>query len=140
MIFTPVIIGAIAKLGVNVVNTLMHNSAETKRTMLLQDAEIAKAHIELAKAVQKDVLSKVTRSTIFLLIVLTWCYMGVHGLHNPEMTYDIVLPKGNNWTIGSVFSNSQWEIRKITGSVLMWQWFTITQSVIGFFVVPSRHR
>lgn len=137
---TPLITGALVKLGVNVVNGYMHNLAEERRNNALRDKEIVKAQMELAKQVQSDKISKIIRGTIFLMIVSVWCYLAVHGAHNPNLEYDIVVPKGNNWTFGSLFSSSQWEIRKISGSVLMWQWFTLVEMILGFFVVPSRRR
>ena len=136
----PLLMGAGVKLITNVVNTWMHNSAEERRTNALKDTEICEAHIALAKSVNSDKLAKVSRSVIFMAIIFTWCYMGIYGLHNPEMQYDIVLPKSNNWTITSLFSSSNFEIRKISGSVLMWQWFSLTEMILGFFVVPSRRR
>jgi hypothetical protein len=137
---TPLLMGAGVKILTNIVNGWIHNSAEKDRTNALRDAETSKAHIELAKAVNADKIGKISRSIIFLMIIGTWCYIALYGLHNPDVSYDIVLPKGSNWTFGSVFSSSQWEIRKISGSVLMWQWFTLTEMILGFFVVPSRRR
>ena len=137
---TPLLMGAGCKLLVNVVNSWMHNSAEEKRAHILRDKEVIEAHIELAKQVQKDHFTKIIRGLIFLMIVSVWCYLAIHGAHNPNLEYDIVMPKGNNWTFGSLFSSSQWEIRKISGSVLMWQWFTLVEMILGFFVVPSRRR
>jgi hypothetical protein len=130
--------GALVKVGVNVVNGFIHNSAETRRNTDLRDAEIVKAQVELAKAVGNDHITKCVRGIIFLLIVTTWCYMAIHGLHNPELTYDIILPKGNNWSVQSIFTSSEWQVQKISGSVLMWQWFSLVEMIMGFFVVPSR--
>jgi hypothetical protein len=132
--------GALVKVGVNVVNGWMHNSAEERRNNALRDGEIVKAQIELAKTVSRDNVTKCIRGAIFLMIVTTWCYMAIYGLHNPNMEYDIILPKGNNWSIQSLFSSSDWSVRKISGSVLMWQWFSLVEMILGFFVVPSRRR
>ena len=132
--------GAGVKLVTNVVNGWIHNSAEKDRTNSLRDAKTTNAHIDLAKAANSDKIGKISRSLIFMMIISTWCYIAIYGLHNPDITYDIVLPKGSNWSFGSLFSSSEWEIRKISGSVLMWQWFTLTEMILGFFVVPSRRR
>jgi len=137
---TPLLMGAGVKLVVNIVNGLMHNSAESARSNSLRDAETTSAHIELAKAVNSDKIGKISRSVIFMMIIATWCYIALYGLHNPDISYDIVLPKSTNWSFGSLFSSSEWQIRKINGSVLMWQWFTLTEMILGFFVVPSRRR
>lgn len=137
---TPLLMGALVKVGVNVVNGWIHNSAEERRNNALRDHEIVKAQIELSKAVGRDNFSKCIRGVIFLMIVSTWCYMAIYGLHNPNMEYDIILPKGNNWSVSSLFTSSEWQVRKISGSVLMWQWFSLVEMILGFFVVPSRRR
>jgi len=137
---TPLLMGAAVKVGVNVINGWMHNSAEEKRAHILRDAEVVQAHVELAKAVQSDKITKLVRSLIFMMIIGTWCYMAIYGLHNPTMEYDIILPKSTNWSVQSVFSSSDWQVKKISGSVLMWQWFSLVEMIMGFFVVPSRRR
>jgi hypothetical protein len=137
---TPLLMGAGVKILTNVVNGWIHNSAEERRTSALRDAETTQAHIALAKHANSDKIGKVSRSIIFLMIIGTWCYIALHGLHHPNAVYDIVLPKGSNWTFGSLFSSSEWEIKKITGSILMWQWFSLTEMILGFFCVPSRRR
>ena len=137
---TPLIIGAGVKLITNVVNGWIHNSAERDRVNALRDAETTQAHIELAKQVNGDKIGKISRSFIFILIIITWCYIAIYGLHNPDISYDILLPKGSGWSINSLFTSSKWELKKINGSVLMFQWYSLTEMILGFFVVPSRRR
>ena len=137
---TPLLMGAGVKILTNIVNGWIHNSAEKDRTNALRDAATTEAHIALAKEANGDKIGKVSRSVIFFMIIGTWCYIALYGLHHPDVIYNIVLPKGNNWTFGSMFSSSEWEIKKITGSVLLFQWFTLTEMILGFYVVPSRRR
>jgi hypothetical protein len=138
---TPFLLGAGGKLLVNCINNGMHYLFELINKPEKEDSpEVINAKTEQLKAIEKDTFTKVVRGLIFLMIIGVWCYLAIYGAHNPKHEYDIVVPKGNNWTFGSLFSSSQWEIRKISGSVLMWQWFTLVEMILGFFVVPSRRR
>jgi len=140
MIFSGLIMGSVLKLGVNVVNTLMANSAEEKKNNALRDAEVVHAHVELAKTVSNDPLTKIIRGTIFLMLVGTWCYMAIYGLYHPDMKFDVLVPKENHWAVSNLWSRGGWQKISISGSILMFQWFQIMEMVVGFFVVPSRKR
>ena len=140
MLFTPLMVGAGIKIVSNVINNWMHNSNEERQSNTSLDADTLKARVELAKAQNKNLTSSLVRGFIFIILTSTWCYLAIYGIHNPEKTYDVLLPKGNNWSFGSLISSSQWEIKKLSASVLLFQWFQLMEMILGFYVVPSRRR
>ena len=136
---TNLMCGAGIKIVSNLLNTWMANRADEVRGNSLKDQRIIQAHVQLAKESNRDRLGKVSRSIIFFMLIATWCYMGVWGIHNPDVEMDVLVNKKTGF-LGRLFNRTEFDTVRITGSVLLMQWFEIMEMVVGFFVVPSRKR
>jgi len=122
----------------NIINTHMANRHEELKANTLQDAAIIKAHIELAKEANKDLLGKISRFIIFFMLVSCWCFIGIYGIMHPLDEMDIVVPVSKG--LFHLFDKPEFTVITISGSTLLWQWFQIMEMVIGFFVIPSKRR
>lgn len=133
MIFTPALIGIGGKILSNVVNSLFANAAEKERHLRNQDATVIKAQVELAKEANKSVIGQLNRVLMFNMLIASWCYIGIYMFtKGSNEMHSILLPK-DGWF-------SMWEVRKVSGAFLGYQWFLVVEMVVGFVCVPSRRR
>jgi len=133
------LMGAAFKMGANVINTWMANKADEHRANMLKDADIVKAHIELAKENNKDLFTKISRSVIFFMLTGTFCYMGLFVLHNYADFQEGLIPVKPG-LISKLFSHTEYKAVGSGWNIIFFQFFQIMEMVIGFFVVPSRRR
>jgi hypothetical protein len=88
-----------------------------------------------------DHFVKVSRRILFMGITFTMCYLMIFYAHNPDISYQIVVPKGEgyrsgffNWFIGS----KEWEIVELTGGLMLSSFMDLCFMVIGFYAMPSK--
>lgn len=65
-----------------------------------------------------------SRSVIFMMLIATWCYIGIWGVQNPSVELDILVPKKIG-LLGRLFNQNNLSIVKVTGGILLMQWFQI---------------
>ena len=112
------IIGAGIKLGCNLLNSWL----EQKR---------------------QDQFVKVTRRMLFMSITFTMCYLMIFYAHNPNITYDILVPKGDGakWGLFTwVFGGTDWKQVQLTGGLMLSSFMDLCFMVVGFYAVPSKRR
>lgn len=135
-----VLLGSGIKIVSNVINTWMSNRAEEIRSNALKDQEIIKAQVELAKENNRDIIGKLNRSLIFVMLIGCWCYMGIYFMTHVEDFQSALIPRKSG-IFGKLFGSTEYAKVDVGGwSILFYQWFEIMQMVVGFFCVPSRRR
>lgn len=142
---TNVALGAGIKLAVNVVNGIMAGRREEKQTMLLRDKTSLEAQIALVKAQSNDTFTKVTRRILFFTLTGTYCWLLIWYSANPEITYDVLVPKtpGTGSMLSFIFGGRdkvEFDTIQLSGGLLLYQFQHVVQMVIGFYCVPSRQR
>ena len=65
-----------------------------------RDQKMLEALINNQATQAKDPFVKITRRLLFMSITFTMCYMMIYYAHNPEITYDIIVPKGEGREVG----------------------------------------
>ena len=90
-----------------------------------------------------DPFVKVTRRVLFMSITFTMCYMMIYYAHNPNITYDLIVPKGDSakWGLFSwVFGGKDWEVVTLTGGLMLSAFMDLCFMVVGFYAVPSKRK
>ena len=71
------------------------------------------------------------------------CYLMIFYAHNPNITYEIIVPKGDNakWGIWSWFSGAEdWKVVQLSGGLMLSSFIDLCFMVVGFYAVPSKRR
>ena len=90
------IIGAGIKLACNLINAWLEQRRHNQILLAARDNEMLQALISNQSEQASDSFVKVTRRVLFMSITFTMCYLMVYYAHNPEITYDVIVPKGEN--------------------------------------------
>ncbi len=137
------IIGAGIKLAVNLINAWLEQKRQDQLMLAARDQAVMDAILKNQAEQAKDPFVKVTRRILFMSITLTMCYLMVFYAHNPNITYDIVMPKGESarWGLwGWISGGNDWEIVKLTGGLMLSSFMDLCFMVVGFYAVPSKRR
>lgn len=139
------IINALVGMGAKVLINLIDHWAEQKRAqqlMIMANDELRfKALIENQKAQAMDPHVKSTRRVLFLAITFTLCFLMIFYAFNPNISYDVIVPKGETWKSGILsffFGSKDWEVVRMTGGLMLASFMEIGQMVIAFYVVPPK--
>ena len=134
-----ILVGAGSKLVFNLVNSWFHNAEKNSERAHLRNQEEIRAHIELAKINQKNVISNITRSACSLMIFGTWCFIGIYAMYNPTET-DILIPIKHG-ILGRLFNQPESVVVEgRTPGVLFQAWFEVTIAFVTMFSLHSRRR
>ena len=139
MVGTSFLMGAGIKLVSNVVNSWMHNSAEERRHNSGLDTDTLKAQVALAKEINRDVLGKISRMVIFIMICTTFCYITIYCLMNPTDTTILVENTAGFFTKFKSHAKES-AITVHNAGYVFGKAFIIIEMVVGSYVVPSRRR
>ena len=133
------LVGAGAKVIGNVINHWFENSSEERKNNALRDAEVLKAHVELAKINNGDWIFKASRGIVFGSITFTFCYITIYSMCHPEQTSVLIdVDKG---FLSQIFRQESKVVKEINSSGFVFQkCFAIMEAVIGAFVMPSRRK
>ena len=137
------IIGAGIKLGVNLVNSWLEQRRQDQLLLGARDQAMMEALLKNQAEQAKDPFVKVTRRMLFMSITFTMCYLMVFYAHNPDITYDIIVPKGDGarWGLFSwVFGADEWRVVQLTGGLMLSSFMDLCFMVVGFYAVPSKRR
>ena len=129
--------GAGVKLVGSMVQGWLENSAEERRSNALRDQEAIKAHVELAKETNRNVIMTCCRAFIYTCLTLTWCYMGIIGLQQEGLETSVLIPNDAGF-FGKLFHHQDLRKIDIKGTTLLYQWWQIMEMIMGAFVMPSR--
>jgi len=137
------IIGAGIKLGCNLLNSWLEQKRQDQMMLALRDKEMLDALIKNQAEQSKDPFVKVTRRILFMSVTFTMCYLMVYYAHNPHITYDLIVPKGENarwglftWLVGA----NDWQVVRLTGGLMLSAFMDLCFMVVGFYAIPSKKR
>ena len=136
-------IGAGIKVGSNLINFWLEQKRQDQMLLAARDNEMLKALIANQNARADDPFVKVTRRILFMSITFTMCFLMIYYAMNPHITYDVLMPRGDNakWGLFSwVFGGNDWEQVKLTGGLMLASFMDLCFMVVGFYAVPSKRR
>lgn len=137
------IIGAGIKLGVNLINSWLEQKRQDQMLLAARDDKMLDSLLDNQKRQASDPFVQMTRRILFMSITFTLCFLMIYYATNPQITYDVIVPKGESarWGILSwIFGGKDWELVQMTGGLLLTSFFDLCFMVIGFYAVPSKSR
>lgn len=137
------ILGAGIKLACNLVNAWLEQKRQDQMMLAARDNEMMRAMLDNQAQQASDPFVKVTRRILFMSITFTMCYLMVYYAHNPDISYEIIVPRGDGskWGLFSwVFGGKDWEVVKLTGGLMLSSFIDLCFMVVGFYAIPSKRR
>ena len=137
------ILGAGIKLGCNLINSWLEQKRQDQMLLAARDNEMLNALIANQDKRADDPFVKVTRRILFMSITFTMCYLMIYYAHNPNISYDLIVPKGDTakWGFLSwIFGGKDWEVVTLTGGLMLSSFMDLCFMVVGFYAVPSKRR
>jgi len=137
------IIGAGIKLGCNLLNSWLEQKRQDQLMLAARDKEMMEALVANQQAQAKDSFVKVTRRILFMSITFTMCYLMIYYAHNPGISYDLIVPKGDSARLGLwswIVGGTDWQIVKLTGGLMLSSFMDLCFMVVGFYAIPSKRR
>lgn len=137
------ILGAGIKLACNLINAWLEQKRQDQMMLAARDDKIVTAYLNNQSEQSKDPFVKITRRILFMSITFTMCYLMIYYAHNPNITYQIIVPNGDgvglgffSWLIGG----KDWSVVELTGGLLLSSFMDLCFMVVGFYAVPSKRR
>ena len=137
------IIGAGIKLGCNLINSWLEQKRQDQMILAARDNEMLQAMIDNQAKQASDPFVKITRRVLFMSITFTMCYLMIFYAHNPDISYEIIVPKGENsrWGFFSwILGGKEWEVVNLTGGLMLSSFMDLCFMVVGFYAIPSKKR
>ena len=137
------VLGAGIKLACNLVNAWLEQKRQDQMMLALRDEKMFEAMAKNQATQASDPFVKVTRRILFMSITFTLCYLMIYYAHNPEITYDIIVPRGegSKWGFFSwIIGGKDWEIVTLTGGLMLSSFIDLCFMVVGFYAIPSKRR
>jgi len=137
------IIGAGIKLGCNLINAWLEQKRQDQMILAARDNEMLQAMIDNQAKQASDPFVKITRRVLFMSITFTMCYLMIFYAHNPDISYEIIVPKGENarWGFFSwIMGGKDWEVVNLTGGLMLSSFMDLCFMVVGFYAIPSKRR
>jgi len=135
------VIGAGIKLGCNLINSWLEQKRQDQMLLAARDNDMLQALIENQHKQASDAFVKATRRILFMSITFTMCYLMIFYAHNPDISYQIIVPKGDNarWGFFSwILGGKDWEVVELTGGLMLSSFMDLCFMVIGFYAIPSK--
>jgi hypothetical protein len=108
-----------------------------------RDYKMLQALIDQQTKTASDPFVKVTRRILFMSITFTMCFLMIYYAMNPHITYNLIVPKGDNakWGFFSwILGGKDWEIVQMTGGLMLASFMDLCFMVVGFYAIPSKRR
>ena len=136
------IIGAGIKLGSIIITNWLEQKRQDQMMLAARDKALVDALLENQREQAKDPFVKATRRILFLSITFTMCYLMIYYAHNPQITYDVIVPKGEGkWGLFSwILGAEDWTVVKLTGGLMLASFMDLCFMVVGFYAIPSKRR
>lgn len=137
------ILGAGIKLACNLINAWLEQKRQDQMMLAARDNEMMKAMLENQAQQASDPFVKVTRRLLFMSITFTMCYLMIYYAHNPTISYEIIVPKGDGakWGLFSwIFGGKDWDVVRLTGGLMLSSFIDLCFMVVGFYAIPSKKR
>jgi len=137
------VLGAGIKLGANLVNAWLEQKRQDQLMLAARDQAMMDALLKNQSEQAKDPFVKITRRILFMSITFTMCYLMLYYAMNPEISYQIIVPKGDGARLG-IFSwiagGNDWDVVTLTGGLLLSSFMDLCFMVVGFYAIPSKRR
>lgn len=137
------IIGAGIKLVCNLINAWLEQKRQDQMILAARDNLMLEALIKNQNERASDPFVKVTRRVLFMAITFTMCYLMIFYAHNPSISYDLIVPKGDGARFGFfsfIFGAKDWEMVQMTGGLMLSSFMDLCFMVVGFYAIPSKRR
>jgi hypothetical protein len=137
------IIGAGIKLACNFINAWLEQKRQDQLALAARDDKMLQALIDQQTKTASDPFVKVTRRILFMSITFTMCFLMIYYAMNPHITYNLIVPKGDNakWGFFSwILGGKDWEIVQMTGGLMLASFMDLCFMVVGFYAIPSKRR
>lgn len=137
------IIGAAIKLGCNLVNAWLEQKRQDQMMLAIKDDKMLQALISSQIEQAKDPFVKATRRILFMSITFTMCFLMIYYALNPDIEYNLIVPKGDNSRFGFfgwIFGGKDWEMVTMTGGLMLASFMDLCFMVVGFYAIPSKRR
>ncbi len=137
------ILGAGIKLACNLINSWLEQKRQDQMMLAARDTEMMKAILDNQSRQASDPFVKITRRMLFMSITFTMCYLMIYYAHNPDISYEIIVPRGDSskWGFFSwIFGGKDWEVVKLTGGLMLSSFIDLCFMVVGFYAIPSKRR
>ena len=137
------IIGAGIKLACNLLNSWLEQKRQDQLMLAVRDQGLLDSFIKNQSEQAKDPFVKITRRILFMSITFTMCYLMVYYAHNPDISYQVIVPKGEGSKLGFFgwFAGGEdWVVVKLTGGLLLSSFMDLCFMVVGFYAIPSKRR
>lgn len=137
------IIGAGIKLCCNLINSWLEQKRQDQLLLAAKDSEFMKAMLENQIKQASDPFVKATRRVLFMSITFTMCFLMIYYALNPDISYTLIVPKGENSRLGFFswfFGGDDWKIVELTGGLMLSSFMDLCFMVVGFYAIPSKRR
>lgn len=137
------IIGAAIKLGCNLINAWLEQKRQDQMMLAIKDDKMLQALISSQIEQAKDPFVKATRRILFMSITFTMCFLMIYYAFNPDIEYNLIVPKGDNSRFGFfgwIFGGKDWEMVTMTGGLMLASFMDLCFMVVGFYAIPSKRR
>ena len=137
------IIGDGIKLGCNLILAWLEQKRQDQMMLAARDSAMLQALIDNQDQRASDPFVKVTRRVLFMAITFTMCYLMIFYAHNPDISYDLIVPKGDGARFGFfsfIFGAKDWEMVQMTGGLMLSSFMDLCFMVVGFYAIPSKRR
>ena len=108
------IIGAGIKVACTLINSWLEQKRQDQMLLAARDNEMYKVMLEFQMRQASDHFVKVSRRVLFMAITFTMCYLMIFYAHNPDISYEIIVPKGRECPLG-IFYFYTWLTRMGSG-------------------------
>jgi|TARA_A100001015_G_scaffold293484_1_gene370128 hypothetical protein len=137
------IIGAGIKLGCNLLNAWLEQKKQDQMMLAARDNQMVEALLKNQYNRAQDDFVKVTRRILFMSITFTMCFLMIYYALNPDISYTLIVPKGESGGLGFfswIFGGKDWEIVELTGGLMLASFMDLCFMVVGFYAIPSKRR
>jgi len=137
------ILGAGIKLVCNMINSWLEQKRQDQLALAARDDKMLEALISSHKNNSSDPFVKITRRVLFMSITFTMCFLMIYYAMNPNITYNVIVPKGDGASLGFfswIFGAKDWEMVQMTGGLMLASFMDLCFMVVGFYAIPSRKR
>ena len=137
------ILGAGIKIVCNLVNAWLEQKRQDQMMLAVRDQATMEALFKNQNEQAKDPFVKITRRVLFMSITFTMCYLMIYYAHNPDITYEIIVPngEGHRWGfLGWIVGGKDWSVVQLTGGLLLSSFMDLCFMVVGFYAIPSKRR
>ena len=137
------ILGAGIKLACNLINAWLEQKRQDQMMLAARDNQMVEALLKNQYNRAQDDFVKVTRRILFMSITFTMCFLMIYYALNPDISYTLIVPKGESGGLGFfswIFGGKDWEIVELTGGLMLASFMDLCFMVVGFYAIPSKKK